>query len=228
MSRTGMARHRLAAAAVIAVASIVGAADAGAQQRNQGPPNALQGFSQNRDLPVKINAAALEVRDKDKAATFSGDVRAVQGDTELRCKTLTVHYDEEQRSTGMKAAEPGPAGQQQIRRIEAKGGVVVTQKDQTATGDNAVFDRSANRVVLTGNVALSDGPNVTRGDKIVYDLNTGIANVETTTGGRVRALFVPGSGPDAGQGGQAASQNSQSSSQAQPPRQPGRRPVQTN
>jgi len=29
-------------------------------------------------------------------------VRAVQGDTELRCKTLTVHYDEEQHSTGMK------------------------------------------------------------------------------------------------------------------------------
>jgi lipopolysaccharide export system protein LptA len=100
--------------------------------------------------------------------------------------------------------------------------VTVVSKTQTATGDNAVFDRTANRVVLTGNVALSDGPNVTRGDRIVYDLNSGIANVETTTGGRVRALFVPGAGPDAAPGG------SQSSSQAQPPRQPGRRPVQTN
>ena len=28
---------------------------------------------------------------------------------------------------------------------------------------------------------------------MVYDLNTGVANVETTPGGRVRALFVPGS-----------------------------------
>ena len=135
MNAVGPVMRMLAAAAAIGVASIIGAADAGAQQKNQGPPNALQGFSQNRDLPVKINAAALEVRDKDKAATFSGDVRAVQGDTELRCKTLTVHYDEEQRSTGMKAAEPRSAGQQQIRRIEAKGGVVLTQRTrpQTAT-----------------------------------------------------------------------------------------------
>ena len=39
----------------------------------------------------------------------------------------------------------------------------------------------------------SDGPNVTRGERVVYDLNTGVANVETKPGGRVRALFVPGS-----------------------------------
>ena len=41
----------------------------------QGPLNALQGFSKNRDQPVKIQAATLEVRDKDKVATFTGDVR---------------------------------------------------------------------------------------------------------------------------------------------------------
>jgi lipopolysaccharide export system protein LptA len=41
---------------------------------------------------------------------------------------------------------------------------------------------------------LSDGPNVTRGERVVYDINTGVANVETKPGGRVRALFVPGSG----------------------------------
>ena len=50
------------------------------------PPNALQGFSQNRDQPVKIQAASLEVRDKQKTATFTGDVHVVQGDTELRSK----------------------------------------------------------------------------------------------------------------------------------------------
>ena len=75
-------------------------------------------------------------------------------------------------------------------------------KTQVATGDNATFDRVANRIFLIGNVALSDGPNVTRGERIVYDLNSGVANVETAPGGRVRALFVPGSssgdGPAAG------------------------------
>ena len=67
-------------------------------------------------------------------------------------------------------------------------------RTQTATGDNATFDRTANRILLTGNVALSDGPNVTLGERIVYDLNSGVANVETKPGGRVRAMFVPGAG----------------------------------
>ena len=44
-------------------------------------------------------------------------------------------------------------------------------------------------MLLSGNAILSDGPNLTRGERIVYDLNTGVANIE---GGRVRALFVPG------------------------------------
>ena len=50
------------------------------------------GFSQNRDQPVHIEAATLEVRDKDKTATFSGNVRVTQGDTGLRCKLLPVFY----------------------------------------------------------------------------------------------------------------------------------------
>ena len=192
MSAVGSVMRMLSAAAAIGVASIIAAADARAQQKNQGPPNALQGFSQNRDLPVKINAAALEVRDKDKIATFSGDVRAVQGDTELRCKTLTVHYDEEQRSTGMKAAEPGPAGHQQIRRIEAKGGVVVTQKDQTATGDSAVFDMRANTVTLIGNVVLTRGQDILRGHKLVVDLTSGTSKIESgSTRSGVEALIQP-------------------------------------
>src|SRR5262249_57992725 len=100
----------------------VGEADAGAQ-KNQGPPNALQGFSQNRDEPVKIRAASLELREKDKMATFTGDVYVLQGDTEMHCKVLVVFYEEETTGRTVKAAEPGPGGDRQIRRIEAKGNV---------------------------------------------------------------------------------------------------------
>ena len=82
--------------------------------------------------------------------------------------------------------------------------MTIVSRTQTATGDNAVFDRAANRILLTGNVALSDGPNVTTGERIVYDLTAGVANIETNPGGRVRALFVPGSNPEAGQGGGAS------------------------
>ena len=48
----------------------------------------------------------------------------------------------------MKAADPGPGGNRQIRRIEAKGGVVVVQKDQNAAGDAATFNMRENTVML--------------------------------------------------------------------------------
>src|SRR5919109_4262205 len=103
-------------AATIVLASAFWAIQAAAQtaQKNQGPPNALQGFSQNRDKPVKIQAASLEVREKDKMATFSGDVQVFQGDTEMRCKSLVVFYEEGAGKNAVKAADPGPRGQQEI------------------------------------------------------------------------------------------------------------------
>ena len=191
MTPAGLIAGRIALVAALGGALLIYAPLAGAQQKSQGPPNALQGFSQNRDQPVKIQAATLEVRDKDKVATFTGDVRVLQGDTEMRCKSLTVHYDEESGNKGLKAADPGPAGQQQIRRIEAKGGVVVTQKDHNATGDSGIFDMRANTVTLVGNVVVTRGQDVLRGRRLVVDLTTGTSKIDGA-----EALFQGGRPPE--------------------------------
>lgn len=154
--------------------------------------------------PIKIDADRLDVFDKESRAVFSGNVVAVQGESTMNCTTLTVHY-EQNRSQSGGAAPPAAdaATDNSIRKIDCKGPVTIVSSTQVATGDNATFDRVANKVVLMGNVALSDGPNVTRGERIVYDLNTGVANVETKPGGRVKALFVPGSNAGEGAAGGA-------------------------
>ena len=85
---------------------------------------------------------------------------------------------------------------QQIRRVEVKGGVLVTQKDQTATGESGVFDMQANTVTLLGNVVISQGQNVVRGDRLTVDLNSGVSRVEcgkTQGQCRVQALIQPNS-----------------------------------
>jgi lipopolysaccharide export system protein LptA len=169
---------------------LIGGAVAAAQ--NTGVPNALQGFSQNKDQPVHIEATTLEVRDKDKRATFSGNVIVRQGDTTLRSRTLDVYYDQEDSKGGMKAAQPGPGGKQSIRRLEAKGGVVVTQKDQTATGQTGIFDMKTNTITMTGGVVITQGQNVLRGDRLIVDVATGHARVEAGQG-RVQGMFSPGS-----------------------------------
>ena len=159
-----------------------------APKKDQGPQNALQGFSQNRDQPVKIQAASLEMREKDKLATFSGDVHLINGDTEMRCKSLLVFYDDDPnpKAQNLKAAEPGPGGERQIKRIEAKGGVTVTQKDQNAVGESATFNMRENTVTLIGNVIVTRGADVLRGQRLMVDLTSGVSKMD---GGRVDVLI---------------------------------------
>jgi lipopolysaccharide export system protein LptA len=158
-------------------------------------PSAFGSLGSNRE-PIKIDADRLDVFDRESRAVFAGNVVVVQGETSMKCTTLSVSYEPR---GGAGAATPASAtggmpGDGAIRKIECKGPVTIASKSQVATGDNAVFDRIANRVLLTGNAVLSDGPNLTRGERIVYDLKSGVANIETAPGGRVRAMFVPGGG----------------------------------
>jgi len=196
-------------AALIALATMA-AGDAGAQSAVKGVPNAMQGFSQNRDQPIQIEAGSLEMRDKKKEATFAGNVKVVQGDTTMTSKSLVVFYDQSTapapaatgskgaRSAPIQSATPGPGGSSSIRRLEAKGSVVVVQKDQIVTGETAIFDTKANQVTMQGGVVLTQGQNVLRGDRLVVDMTTGVSRIESDTG-RVQGLFQ-----SSGQGGPPA------------------------
>lgn len=225
---TIMARRVAISALTTALLTAAFAAPASAQI-GKGPPNAVQGFSQNRNEPINITAVSLEVRDKEKVATFIDKVKVVQGDTTLECKKLLVFYDEEVTPVSNTArptpaaARPAPqspslgGGNQQIRRLEAKGGVVVTQKDQTAVGDEGVYDMKTNSMTLTGNVIVMQGPNVIKGERLWVDLETGVSRVECGKGEqcRVTGSFTPSSAP-VRQEGPAAGQKQKPAPQQQP------------
>jgi len=200
---------RCAWAAIAALVTISG--EAAAQNAATGVPNAMQGFSQNRDQPIQIDSATLEMRDKKKEATFSGNVKVVQGDTTMTSKTLVVFYDSNSApaanakagtkaapapSAPMQAATPGPGGASSIRRLEARGNVVVTQKDQVVTGETAVFDTKTNLITMLGGVVLTQCKNVVRGDRLMVDMTTGMSRVESDKG-TVQALIIQ-SGKDCG------------------------------
>jgi lipopolysaccharide export system protein LptA len=164
----------IALVAIVAAASVAGSCGAMAQGSSRGPTP----FLQNRDQPMHIEAAKLEVREKEKVATFTGNVQVVQGDTTMRCASMVVYYDEGKSPVAKKPAAQGSGGGQQINRLEAKGGVIVIQKDQTATGETATFDVRTNTITMTGNVVINKGLDVTRGDRVVVDMTTGKTTVE--------------------------------------------------
>src|SRR5205807_2752898 len=122
-------------------------------------------------------------------ATFTGDVYVLQGDTEMGCKVLVVSYEAKTGTRMADAAAEGPAGDRQVRLIEAKGDVVVVQKDQNATGDAATFNMRENTVTLIGNVVVTRGADVLRGQRLTVDLTSGVSKMD---GGRVDGIFQAG------------------------------------
>jgi lipopolysaccharide export system protein LptA len=204
----GPGRRLLRGAAALALAGVLTMSfafeAAQAQQARLGRGDAsspLGGFGGDSKEPIKIDADKLDVLDKDNRAVFTGNVVAVQGETTVRCSVMTVFYEGrggQQAGGAARAPAPaaaGAAGQSNdssIKRIECNGPVTIVSKTQAATSDNAVFDRANNQVVMTGNVALNDGPNITRGERLVYNTVTGVANVENNKG-RVQGFFVPNS-----------------------------------
>jgi len=155
------------------------------------------GLSKNSKDPIAIEADSLEVFEKEQRAIYTGNVIVTQGETVMKAKKMIIFYDKPVEG----AANPSqgtPDGDTSIRRVEADGNVVIIDKDQVATGDHGVYENATDIMTLTGNVALTKGQNVTKGQKLVYNLGTGIANVDAGASGRVSSTFVPSEKPKTG------------------------------
>ncbi len=185
----------------------------------------LKGLSGNSNEPIDIESDTLEVDDKKKTAIFKGNVKAKQGGMTLQSNELEVAYEgqgagalaggaDDKKLEGQaepvkaaaadkdKAAEGGKQ-KAQIKTIQARGKVLLsTDKDQSATSDWALFDIASQVITIGGNVVLSQGGNVIRGDKLIVDLKSGQSRFDTAGsgvaggggGGRVKGLFMPSQG----------------------------------
>ncbi|PTW62658.1 lipopolysaccharide export system protein LptA [Breoghania corrubedonensis] len=168
-------------AVIVAVAQIAVAPQASAQTFS----DSFAGFGSNEKEPIQIEAKELNVQDKDHTAVFVGDVVVRQGDATLKTQRLKIFY--------AGSAAGGPV-QSRISRMEASGTVLISSKDQTATGDRASFDMDRERLVLSGKeVVLSQGPNVVVGSRLTVNLKTGKVDLEAPGKGRVKVLITPNS-----------------------------------
>ncbi len=163
----------------------------------------------NSKEPISIDADKLVYYDKEHKAVYSGNVVVIQGDTKMTCSAMSVFLDHAPttgaapspakeptpQATNGQSGSPADAG---VKHLDAAGPVTVVSKTQVATGDSGSYDKAEGKVRLIGHVTLSDGQNVTKGDKLTYDLKSGQATVDTSAkSGRVHGQFVPKSGADA-------------------------------
>jgi lipopolysaccharide export system protein LptA len=151
------------------------------------------GLSKNSKEPINIEADGLEVFDKEGKAVYTGNVIVTQGETVMKAKKMLIFYVRSEESQA--APADGDAGAA-IKRVEAEGDVIILEKDQIATGEKGIYEATTDMMTMTGNVALSKGQNVTKGQKLVYNLGTGVATVDAGGTGRVSSSFVSGGGSD--------------------------------
>jgi lipopolysaccharide export system protein LptA len=136
-------------------------------------------FKSDPKAPVDIESDRVDIDDTQKKAVFTGDVRAVQGESGIRCAELTVYYSG---TAGLGAAGGAQAKTEpaHVTRMQARKNVVITSKDgQSATGDTADFDTNANTGVVSGNVVMTQGKNVVHGTKLNINMATGESVIRT-------------------------------------------------
>lgn len=90
--------------------------------------------------PIEIQADTLDAQTMSggRRLTFTGHVRAVQGEITLECDDLHAFY---------------PTGASEPDKLVAKGNIRVTQRDRTATCSEAIFYRAEDKLVCTGSPA---------------------------------------------------------------------------
>lgn len=185
-------KKRITNALFVLIALLFASGLFGATAHAQGMAEVVSGLRTDPDAPIEIEANQLDIFDKKKIAVFKGAVVAKQGETRLQTSTLTIHY-----------AGGGSGTAQSITRLEANGGVTVSQKDQKATGERAFVDMTKEQITLAGNVVLSQGGNVLRGSRLFIDMKTGAARLASasskasnkSSSGRVQGLFIPNRRP---------------------------------
>ncbi|TGY88921.1 LPS ABC transporter substrate-binding protein LptA [Marinicauda algicola] len=162
----------LAAALAGVALSLSGAAGAEAQAGALTPPG---------EGPLDVSADDLDVFDRENRIVYSGDVNAVRGDTRLRADRVEVFF------------EPAEgAGFGAVTRMEASGDVYYVTPTEVIRGDRGVYDFVAGEIVLSGNVVLTQGCNVSTGSRLVANLETGVSQLAGAEGGeRVRSVFFP-------------------------------------
>jgi lipopolysaccharide export system protein LptA len=116
-----------------------------------------------------------------KVATFTGHVKVVDPKGTMTADKMIV-YLTQQEDTG--------SG---VRRIEASGGVVISQEGSKAIGDEAIYSAPDQTVVLSGAAQVQTEQGIVTGETVIYDMAKGTAQVK----GRPR-LILPGQGQGEG------------------------------
>ncbi len=142
---------------------------------------AAQGIAaHNSRAPVTYDAGNGLFDDRAKRAVLGGGVTVNQAGLTLQSDRLVIDFTD--------------AGQLEIQRITATGGVIITRGNERASGDNAIYDFNRRIITMAGNVRLRRGADTLNGGRLVIDLDSGLSTVDGSAAGGGSPAAAPGRG----------------------------------
>jgi len=125
--------------------------------------------------PVILRNTDTEIFSKEQAIYRRGDNYATTGPAEIHHGSRTLFAD---RTKIMFL----PAGG--IDRVQAFGNIKLIDKEEELYGDEAQYNPTTGITSISGNVRFKKGVTANlSGDRIIYNMNTGVANVLPAPGG---------------------------------------------
>jgi len=130
--------------------------------------------------PVMVGGDSMHMDEIAHTQTVTGRVEVMQDDARLRADKVVI------------TRQPGPNGKGfgEVISIVASGNVYYVTPESTMKGEQAVYTKATDQMVLTGDVILTQNQNVTTGTRLVYDLTQKTTSFDAGTG-RVKAIIYP-------------------------------------
>jgi lipopolysaccharide export system protein LptA len=141
-------------------------------------------FAQESKNPIVIYSDNLELDQEKKVVVFKGKVNANTEDMVIDCRTMLVYYH------GNPMNEKKDIESSRIDKIVALRDVVINRSDGVvARAEKAVFYQNEQKVVLTENPLVQQGPDFVEGKRITIFLNENRSIVEGDEKKRVKATI---------------------------------------
>jgi lipopolysaccharide export system protein LptA len=120
----------------------------------------------NQNGPIKITADRFFVDNRSQMAEFSGNVTAIQGNTQITADRLILHY-------GGQGDERNEQAARNIKQYEALGNVRILFDNRVAVSDKAVYTTKDRKLILRGpGSMIKDGEDKVSGGEIIFERDT--------------------------------------------------------
>jgi lipopolysaccharide export system protein LptA len=140
------------------------------------------GWGAVKNPATVITSNTMTASNQTNRAIFRGDVKMVQGELIVHSDIMIVYFNEKRTSASSSGGQsPTQESKKEIRFIEAKGHVRITKGESRATSQRAIYDKLADKVILTGSpVAWQEGTRIS-GPKMTMFLKENRSVVEGGT-----------------------------------------------